>query len=54
MGQDLLAQNLLFVEMGEKLLLKNNIMKRNKALEVGYIFQYHYIDQALFNIINKS
>ncbi|RST64610.1 DUF1731 domain-containing protein [Candidatus Aquarickettsia rohweri] len=49
-----MAQNLLFDEMGEKLLLKDNITKPKKALEAGYIFQYTYVDQALSNMINKT
>lgn len=44
---------LLFGEMGEKLLLKGNIIRPKRILEAGYIFQYPHIDQALSDIIDK-
>ena len=50
-----LVIKLLFGEMGEKLLLKGNIIRPKRIiLEAGYTFQYPHIDQALSNIINKS
>jgi uncharacterized protein (TIGR01777 family) len=49
-----LAVKLLFGEMGEKLLLKGNSVMPKRILDTGYVFHYPYIDEALFNILNKN